>query len=175
MSPESGKLPKDQPVVMQLIRLDPAAAQLHAVVLTYDPIARLPGEVRPGRFLLDSQSRADRPIDLSLPPGCEVTSDPSAYRTCASGTSAAAQSQQRERGLAAMIADYRARKSGVIRALGSAHRGTSADSGQSPSRDHPGRDVHPAPVRRGAGSLDGSIAARPSHPTIWSCPGDRRS
>lgn len=67
LSPESGKLPKDQPVVMQLVRLDPAAAELHAVLLSYNPNARLPGEVRLGRFEPDAQSRADRAIGLSLP------------------------------------------------------------------------------------------------------------
>lgn len=68
LAPESGKLPKDQPVVMQLIRLDPGEAELHAVLLTYDPNARLPGDVRPGRFVLDPQTRRDRPLGLSLPP-----------------------------------------------------------------------------------------------------------
>jgi hypothetical protein len=68
LAPESGKLPKDQPVVMQLVRIDPTASLLHAVLLTWDPNARLPGSVDRGRFSLDGQTRADRPIGLSLPP-----------------------------------------------------------------------------------------------------------
>jgi hypothetical protein len=112
LSPESGKLPKDQPVVMQLIRLDPSAAELHAVLLTYNPTARLPGEVRPGRFVLDPQTRANRPIGLSLPPTLR-----SRFRSeGASGDTPEVAVDRRSRlhasDLAAAIAHYRARKTG---------------------------------------------------------------
>ncbi|HEX8107858.1 MAG TPA: metallophosphoesterase [Kofleriaceae bacterium] len=68
LSLESGKLPKDQPVVMQLIRLDPGAAEMKPVLLRYDPGARLSGDVRLGRFVPDPDTRTSRPIGLSLPP-----------------------------------------------------------------------------------------------------------
>jgi len=112
LSPESGKLPKDQPVVMQLIRLDPAAAQLHAVLLTFDPNARLPGEVRPGRFLLDSQTRADRPIGLSLPPALRGRFRSEIVRDSAPAVAADPRSQPRLPEVAAVVAAYRARKGG---------------------------------------------------------------
>lgn len=68
LDPESGKLPKDQPTVMQLVRIDPAAAQVRPALLRWEPDARLHGTVHRGAFSLDAQSRTERPIGLSLPP-----------------------------------------------------------------------------------------------------------
>ena len=112
LSPESGKLPKDQPVVMQLVRLDPAAAQLHAILLTYDPNARLPGEVRPGRFLLDSQTKNDRPIGLSLPPALRGRFRSESIRDGMPAAVPYPPWQPRVPDLSAAIAAYRARKTG---------------------------------------------------------------
>src|SRR5204863_7568783 len=103
---------KDQPVVMQLVRLDPTAAQLHAVLLTYDPDGRLPGEVRPGRFTLDPQTRADRPIGLSLPPAVRgrFHADFVLDRTA----TVLVDLRPRAPELAAVIERYRARKGGLF-------------------------------------------------------------
>lgn len=125
LSTESGKLPKDQPVVMQIVRLDPAAAELHAVLLTWDPNARLPGSVESGRFLLDSQTRNDRPIGLSLPPALRGR-----FRTAASSSSAtspsasaaetraasdsATRAEQLADAVAAVVERYRTRKGGAF-------------------------------------------------------------
>jgi hypothetical protein len=112
LSPESGKLPKDQPVVMQLIRLDPAAAQLHAVLLTYEPDAHLPGEVRPGRFLLDAQTRADRPINLSLPPSLRGRFRAEVARDRVPEVGPDSRPRPRAPEVAAAVAAYRTRKAG---------------------------------------------------------------
>jgi 3',5'-cyclic AMP phosphodiesterase CpdA len=79
LSPESGKLPKDQPLVMQLIRLDPAAMEMRPVLLKYEPNARLVGHVSLGRFVLDSETRVARPIGLSLPAGLRGRLQSSTY------------------------------------------------------------------------------------------------
>src|SRR5262249_33059170 len=96
---------------MQLIRLDPAAPQLHAVLLTYDPTARLSGEVRLGRFLLDSQTRNDRPMGLSLPPALRGHyAAASTQERVSSVTDASARA--RSPALSAAMSAYRARKTG---------------------------------------------------------------
>lgn len=112
LDPEPGKLPKDQPAVMPLIRLDPAAAQLHTVLLTYDPTARLPGEVSPGSFLLDAQRQFDRPVGLSLPPALRGRFRSGIVGDSASAMSASSQSELYVSEVTAVIANYRARKTG---------------------------------------------------------------
>ncbi len=61
------RLPADQPVVMQLVRIDPQAAQARAVLLRYEPRASVPGNVQPGAFLLDEATRKHAALQLSLP------------------------------------------------------------------------------------------------------------
>jgi 3',5'-cyclic AMP phosphodiesterase CpdA len=116
LAPESGKLPRDQPVVMQLIRLDPADAQLRAVLLSYDPTARLTGEVHPGRFILDAQTRSDRPIGLSLPPSVRGRFRSVAASSDVPEVAATRRSASHVSNLAAVIAHYNARKKGSFAA-----------------------------------------------------------
>jgi 3',5'-cyclic AMP phosphodiesterase CpdA len=106
LTAESGKLPKDQPTVMQLVRIDPATAQVRPALLRWEPNARLPGTVHRGGFLLDAESRAERPIGLSLPPSLRgrfrapsPVGEPSARPRLSSDA-------------AAVIERYRQRKSG---------------------------------------------------------------
>src|SRR5262245_22693523 len=61
------KLPAEQPVVMQLVRVDPAAATVQPVLLRYEPLARSDGAVAPGAFVVDEVTRNHAPLALSLP------------------------------------------------------------------------------------------------------------
>ncbi|MBK7536107.1 MAG: metallophosphoesterase [Myxococcales bacterium] len=59
------KLPRDQPVVMQLVRV--TEAQVQPVLLRYEPRARSDGHIEPGAFVLDEATRRLAPLQLSIP------------------------------------------------------------------------------------------------------------
>jgi len=70
------KLPAEQPVVMQLVRVapKPKAATVQPVLLRYDPRARAEGVVELGAFVLDEVTRGHVPLKLSLPAAMGVAS-----------------------------------------------------------------------------------------------------
>lgn len=49
----SNKLPADQPNMMHLVRIEPAAGKAQSVLRTYEPRARAEGHVQTGHFALD--------------------------------------------------------------------------------------------------------------------------
>lgn len=116
----ANKLPIEQPVVMQLVRVDPVSREVRPVLLRYEPGARADGIVEPGTFVLDEVTRGHAPLTLSLPAGGrkrrnQSASPPRSLR--ASRTTAAA----------TLIAAYRARKRDAfarwdLRAVGASSR-----------------------------------------------------
>jgi hypothetical protein len=72
----AGKLPAEQPVVMQLVRVDPEEETVRPVLLRYDPRARTDGVVEPGTFVLDEVTRSQAPLALSLPASARTQRPP---------------------------------------------------------------------------------------------------
>src|SRR6185436_6555458 len=60
------KLPADQPVVMQLVRIDPGAGVVRPVLLRYEPRARADDAIEPGTFVVDEVTRRQAPLALSV-------------------------------------------------------------------------------------------------------------
>lgn len=66
------KLPGEQPVMFQLLELDPAARELRVHRRVWEPRARAPGQVRAGSFVADPASPvAGIVVDVGLPAGFE--------------------------------------------------------------------------------------------------------
>lgn len=63
------KLPGDEPNTVQLLRLDPARAELQPYILRYEPRARAQGVVPLGRFAPDPAVYEKFRLSLSLPAG----------------------------------------------------------------------------------------------------------
>lgn len=63
------KLPGDEPNTVQLLRLDPAKAELQPYILRYESRARAQGVVSPGRFAPDPAVHEKFRLSLSLPAG----------------------------------------------------------------------------------------------------------
>ncbi|HSR98930.1 MAG TPA: NACHT domain-containing protein [Kofleriaceae bacterium] len=98
------KLPAEQPVVMQLVRVDPAAGIVRPVLLRYEPRARSEGAVEPGAFVVDEVTRGQAPLALSLP--CAAR----APHRMTNGEAERGRPAASEAAVAGIIAAYHARK-----------------------------------------------------------------
>jgi hypothetical protein len=134
LSPESGKLPRDQPVVMQLLRVDPRAAELRAVLLTYAPGARLAGQISPGSFVLDPQTQRAPAIGLSLPPGLRGRFRGERAATGSAGIHAGRRIAPQPSQLARAIQGYRDRKANAFLRWDLQHAGPTPTTGNRPTQ-----------------------------------------
>jgi 3',5'-cyclic AMP phosphodiesterase CpdA len=161
------KLPAEQPVVMQLVRVDPGAALVRPVVLRYEPRARADGIVEPGTFVVDEVTRRHAPLALSLP---------SAVRAARPSRKTPSRPPRAAAAAASIIATYHARKRDTfvrwdLRAVGAA---PTVGNGRRPVEVNlddmyiPLRFGHKYDLERlGSGeTIDGACLVRRSRPLV---------
>ncbi|MFT3775247.1 MAG: metallophosphoesterase [Minicystis sp.] len=69
LAPE--RVPGDEPAAMQLLLVDYGAAELHPLLLRYEPRAAILGEIESGAFVADLTGR-HAPLRLTLPPALRL-------------------------------------------------------------------------------------------------------
>ncbi len=104
------KLPAEQPVVMQLVRIDPQKQEASAVLLRYDPGASVAGSVTLGQFEIDSETRKHPPLPLSVLAGLREAAQTPAPQSDASEPPKVAKDGLGSRVIEEAVTAYRARK-----------------------------------------------------------------
>lgn len=124
------KLPAEQPVVMQLVRIDQQKQEASAVLLRYDPGASVAGSVMLGQFEIDSETRKHPPLPLSVLAGLREAAQTPAPQSDASEPPKVAKDGLGSRVIEEAVKAYRARKQNdfkewKVRGVGAGYRAKS--------------------------------------------------